>query len=189
MAEELQSLLEKINREGVEKAEAEAARITGEAEARAKRIVADAEAAAAKAKADAEAAAAAYEAGARERLAQAARDLVNETKAAIGRLLEKTLGENVEKALGDEATAVALAAQAMREVAGGAEISAPEKLAAALKAQLASRPETKVTIENAPRAGFTILTDGGRIENTFTPEAIAGELARRLRPDLAALLK
>ena len=189
MAEELQSLLEKINRDGVLKAEAEAKRITDEAEARAKSIVAGAEAAAAKAKADAQAAAASYEAGAKERLAQAARDLVNETKAAVGKILEKILSEDVEKALGDEATAVSLAAQAIKDVAGGAEISAPEKLAAALKAQFASRPETKVSFENAPRAGFTVKTDGGRVEYDFSSEAIAAELARRLRPDLAALLK
>ena len=42
--EDLQSLLEKINREGVEKAEAEAKRIVADAEARAAKIVKDAEA-------------------------------------------------------------------------------------------------------------------------------------------------
>ena len=42
--EELQSLLEKINRDGVEKAEAEAAKIIAEAKARAGAIVQEAEA-------------------------------------------------------------------------------------------------------------------------------------------------
>ena len=45
--EDLQGLLEKINRDGVEKANAEAARIVGDAEAKAAAIVKEAEAAAA----------------------------------------------------------------------------------------------------------------------------------------------
>lgn len=189
MAEDLQGLLEKINRDGIEKAEAEASRIVLEAEKQAAGIVAAAEAEAAKTREEAEKAAAAYETGAKERVAQAARDIVNETGAAVGKLLEKILAEDVEKALGDESTAVALVAQAVKEIAGEAEISAGERIAAALKAQLASRSEIKVSIANAPKAGFTITTDGGRVEHSFTTEAIAGELARRLRPDLAALLK
>ena len=56
--EDLQSLLEKINRDGVEKADAEAKRIVDAAKARADAIVKEAREAAAKEKADAEKAAA-----------------------------------------------------------------------------------------------------------------------------------
>ena len=49
--EDLQSILEKINREGVEKAEAEAARIVSAAKEKAAAIVREANEAAAKAKA------------------------------------------------------------------------------------------------------------------------------------------
>ena len=52
--EDLQSLLEKINRDGVEKAEAEAKKIVAAAQAKADEIVKDAQAAAAKAKAEAQ---------------------------------------------------------------------------------------------------------------------------------------
>jgi hypothetical protein len=38
-------------------------------------------------------------------------------------------------------------------------------------------------------SGFSIKTEGGRVESSFTAEDIAGEIARRLRPDLAKLLK
>ncbi|MBQ3288801.1 MAG: hypothetical protein IJH50_05260 [Kiritimatiellae bacterium] len=51
--EELQSILEKINREGVEKAEAEAKRIVDAAKAEADAVLRDARDAAAKEKADA----------------------------------------------------------------------------------------------------------------------------------------
>ena len=54
MSEDLQSLLEKINREGVEKARAEADKIIADAKAKAADIVKTANAEAAKAKADAE---------------------------------------------------------------------------------------------------------------------------------------
>ena len=56
--EDLQSLLEKINRDGVEKADAEAKRIVDAAKARADAIVKEAREAAAKEKAAAEKAAA-----------------------------------------------------------------------------------------------------------------------------------
>ena len=54
MSEDLQSLLEKINRDGVEKAQAESDRIIAEAKAKAAAIVKEANEAAAAAKADAE---------------------------------------------------------------------------------------------------------------------------------------
>ena len=57
MSEDLQSLLEKINREGVEKARAEADKIIADAKAKAADIVKTAQAEAAKSKADAEKAA------------------------------------------------------------------------------------------------------------------------------------
>ena len=36
---------------------------------------------------------------------------------------------------------------------------------------------------------FLVKTDGGRVEHAFTGDVIAEELAKRLRPDLAKLLK
>ena len=66
MSEDLQSLLEKINREGVEKARAEADKIIADAKAKAADIVKTANAEATKAKADAEKAAADYAARAAE---------------------------------------------------------------------------------------------------------------------------
>ena len=73
MSEDLQSLLEKINREGVEKARAEADKIISDAKAKAADIVKTAQAEAAKSKADAEKAAADYAARAAETVRQAER--------------------------------------------------------------------------------------------------------------------
>lgn len=187
--EDLQSLLEKINRDGVEKAEAEAKKIVDAAQAKADALVKKALDEAARAKADAEKAAQASSERAAETIRQAARDVVLGVRGSLTALLEKLLVQNVDKALADEKTAVGLAAAAIGEMAGPGEITCGAKLAAALKAQLAGKGSFAVTADAAAGNGFTVKLDGGRIEHTFTTEAIADELAKRLRPDLAALLK
>lgn len=190
MSENLQSLLEKINREGVEKAQSEAARIIADAKAQAAAIVKDANAAAAKAKAEAETAAADYAARAAQTIQQAARDTVLEVQGAVTRLLERVLAQDVDKALADEKTVSALVADAVKAVAGEAEVSlASDRLVAALKAQLAARGTIQVTLDEALGTGFSVKLDGGRVEHAFTGDVIAAELARRLRPDLAKLVK
>ena len=59
----------------------------------------------------------------------------------------------------------------------------------ALKAQFAAEKDITVITDEAMGTGFSVKTDGGRIEHAFTGEVITRELAKRLRPDLAALLK
>ena len=189
MSEDLQSLLEKINRDGVEKAQAQAEAIIAEAKAKAAAIVKEAGENAAKAKVEAEDAARNYAERAKETIKQAARDTVIEVKAAITARVERLLARDVAQALGDEATAGGLVAEAVKGMAGDIEISAPANLAQMLRAQLAGKGGFTVTIDETRAAGFTVKLDGGRIEHSFTGEAIAGELARRLRPDLSALLR
>ena len=184
--EDLQSLLEKINREGVEKADAEAKKIIDEAKAKADKIDKDALAEAAKAKADAEANARTYAERAAETIRQSARDITIGVKDAVTALLEKLLARDIDTALG--ASAAQIVTDAIKDLTGPGEIRCGAKLAAALKAQLAANGNFKVVTDDAPGAGFTVKLDGGRVEHDFTAETIAAELARRLRPDLANLL-
>ena len=111
--EDLQSILEKINREGVEKADAEAARIVAEAKEKAAAIVREANEAAAKAKADAEKEAKASAERGEATLRQSARDIVISVEGAVTDLLTNILARNVDAALSDAATATAVAASAM----------------------------------------------------------------------------
>jgi V/A-type H+-transporting ATPase subunit E len=188
MAEELQSLIEKINRDGVEKANAEAARIVAEANAKAAATLKEAEE---KAKATEDGAKLKAEEDvkrAEKAIAQAARDAALKVKDAIASLLESLLRKDVESALADPATAAALAGDAVKELVGGGEVSAGPKLAEALKAQLAAMQEFKVTLDDTLGSGFTVKLDGGRVEHDFTGATVAAELAKRLRPDLAKLL-
>ena len=191
MAEELQQLLEKIQRDGVDKANAEAAAIIAkaktEADALVKKAQEDAAAAEAKGKADAEA----YAARARETISQAARDTVLKVKEDVTKLLTQLLAQDVSAALATEA--VPLAAAAVKELVtgSGAEVAASAKLVDALRAQLAAQAQNgvKVVADEMTGAGFTVKLDNGRVEHDFTDAAISEALAQRLRPDLAALLK
>jgi V/A-type H+-transporting ATPase subunit E len=189
MSEDLQSLLEKINRDGVEKANAQAESIIASARTKAAEIVKSANEEAAKAKADAEKAAADYAERAKVTLAQAARDTVLKIEGSVTALLEKLLAKDVDAALADGKTACSLAAEAVRGLVGPAEVAAPAKLLPALKAQLAAQKNVTVVLDETLESGFTVKADAGRVEHSFTPDMIAAELAKRLRPDLAALLK
>jgi len=187
--EDLQSLLEKINREGVEKAEAEAGRIIAEAKAKADLIVKKAREEAEKAKSDADKAASDYAARAAETIRQAARDTVISVRDAVTRMLERLLAESVNAALANPQTVAGLAAGAIEDMTRSTEVLANSKLVAALKAAFAARKNIKVVTDESVESGFTVKVDGGRVEHAFTGEVIAAELAKRLRPDLAALLK
>ena len=191
MAEELQQLLEKIQRDGVDKANAEAAAIIAkaktEADALVKKAQEDAAAAEAKGKADAEA----YAARARETISQAARDTVLKVKEDVTKLLTQLLAQDVSAALATEA--VPLAAAAVKELVtgSGAEVATSAKLVDALRAQLAAQAQNgvKVVADEMTGAGFTVKLDNGRVEHDFTDAAISEALAQRLRADLAKLLK
>ena len=192
MAEELQQLLEKIQRDGVDKANAEAAAIIAkaktEADALVKKAQEDAAAAEAKGKADAEA----YAARARETISQAARDTVLKVKEDVTKLLTQLLAQDVTAALANEA--VPLAAAAVKELVTGsaaAEVAVSKKLVDAIRAQLAAQAQggVKVVSDETTGAGFTVKLENGRVEHDFTDAAIAEALAQHLRPDLAELLK
>ena len=188
MSEDLQSLLERINREGVAKAEAEAAKILTDAKAKAAEIVKAANEESAKAKADAERASADYAERAAETVRQAERDTVLKIRAAVTSLLEKLLTETVNRTLSDGKNVAALVTEAVRGLVGTAEVAVNPQLAAALKAELAAQREITVVTDEAMNTGFSVRLEGGRVEHAFTAEVIAAELAKRLRPDLAKLL-
>ena len=186
--EDLQGLLEKINRDGVEKAEAEARKIVEEARAKADAIVKDALVRADQSKADAEKSSAAYAERAAETIRQAARDIMIGIKDSITALLENLLAKGIDRALGDEKTAVSIVADAIKDLTGPGEIRCGEKLAKVLNSQLSTLNSFTVVTDGSLGAGFTVKLDGGRVEHDFTAGTISAELAKRLRPDLAKLV-
>ena len=187
--EDLQGLLEKINRDGVEKADTEAKKIIDGAHAKADALIKDALAQAAQSKADAEKTSAAYAERAAETIRQAARDVVIGVKDSVTALLEGLLAKDIDSALGNETTATQIVTDAIRDLTGPGEIRCGAKLAAALKSQVSGLKSFTLTTNDTLGAGFTVKLDGGRVEHDFTAETISSELAKRLRPDLAKLLQ
>ena len=191
MAEELQNLLEKIKRDGVEKANAEAAAIVAKAKSDAAAIVKTAQDEAAAAKTAAAEDADVSAARAEETIRQAARDTILKIEQAVSSLLTNVLATNVDAALADPAVAVPIAASAIQALVAGdasAEVAANAKLAEALRAQLAARANITVVTDEDAQAGFSVRLDNGRIEHDFTGPTVAAALAARLRPDLAKLV-
>ena len=189
MSEELQSLIEKINRDGVEKANAEAERIVAEAREQAAMIVKTAKDEAAKSAKAAKDESELSAERAKETLRQAARDAIISVEGAVTRLLEKILAANVDDALSNPATAADIAGDAVKTLIGTGEITAGPKIAAALKAELASKQNFTVVMDETLGSGFKVKMEGGRVEHDFTGATVAAELAKRLRPDLAALMQ
>ena len=190
MAEELQQLLEKIQHEGVDKANAEAKAILDKANAEAKAIVEKAKEEAAATTAKAEADAQAFAERANKTIGQAARDTVMEVKNGVNKFFEGLLAQDVKTALADNAAA--LAAEAIKALAAGtdAQVAANTQLAEALRAQFAAGAANGVQVvtDESVGTGFSVRLDGGRVEHDFSEKAIAAALAKRLRPDLAKIV-
>ena len=188
MSEDLQSILEKINRDGIEKARAEAERILADARKEAEDLKKAAAEACERKVAESTQQAEDLVTRGRETLRQAARDVVLSVEAALGRLFDHLLVENVDAALANEQTVLSLVTQAIADLSGDVQIKASTKLAAALQASLAAKKSITVVTDERAGSGFSVLVDNGRVEHAFTRDVIAAELAKRLRPDLAALL-
>lgn len=188
MSEDLQSLLEKINRDGIEKARAEAEAIISKAKAEATAIVENAKKEAASSLAAARDEAKTFAERAGETISQAGRDTLISVENAVTAMLEKLLLASADKALLDGATASEVLRSAIAGFATGGEISSAPAVAAALAAEAAKSGGFTVSPDENLRSGFTVKTDGGRVEHSFTGETLAAELSRRLRPELAKLV-
>lgn len=199
MTQELQHLLTHIRTEGVDKAKAEADAIRAEAKAEADAILAKAKTEAASLRQEAERDAAAFERRGQESLRQAARDVRLQVEQDLAKTIETLLRQAVDSATADSdslrqwisaAVSAYTSGQDDIEVVLGGDAA---KLAEALTAQLrdqASRPEgVRVSPSPAFPNGFLLRLEGGRIEQSFTADAITAALSRLLRPRLADLFK
>ena len=193
MSEDLQSLLDKINRDGVEKAKAEAQSILAQAKEEAAKIVREAKEEAEKAKEQAAKSAEESVRRSNETIGQAARDTIKVVEGAVTNLLTGILANNVDKALGDEKTLAAIVQGAVKEfsTSGDLTVATSAGLVSALKAALASSAAkgVEVVLDPAIGSGFSVRLDGGRVEHSFTGAAVGEALARRLRSDLAKMVR
>lgn len=195
---QLQELLDRIKRDGVDAARVEVERLLAEGEAQKKAIVQAAEREAAgiveAAKADAKRSAASGKAA----LAQASRDLLLAFRDRLQDMLQKLVRADTASGYGAEVLAQAIPAVLKALAAGGAEDLAV-LLPAAMLAKLESRftsllaAELKKGLEIKPfddvAAGFRISEKGGAAYYDFSGEAVAALLSRYLNARLAETLQ
>lgn len=194
MTQDLQQLLEKIQRDGVDKAQREAELLLEAARAKAQSILDAAKTEADKATAFARQEADAFVRRAEDTIRQSARDTLLNVEKSVTDLFSKLLLAEVNAALSSTELVAGLAVESVRAYLGGAgtaEVSAAAKLADVLRAKLAAEAVTgvSVVIDEAAGTGFRIRLANGRIEHTFTGAAVADALAKQLRPRLASLMK
>jgi V/A-type H+/Na+-transporting ATPase subunit E len=194
MTQDLQQLLEKINTEGVEKANIEAAKIIDQATLQAKALVDAATREATKKVATAKQESDAFERRAEETIRQAARDTLLNVEKALTDMLCALLLKEVKTTMNTPALVSQLASEAVRAYItgkGGVDVATSAALADALRATLATEAANGVTVvtDTLIGSGFKVRLANGRIEHDFSGGAVADALAKNLRPKLAALLK
>ena len=197
MAEELQSLLEKIQNDGIQKAEAERDEILNRARSEAAGIIRAAEEEAARLKQAAEADAASMTARAESSIRQAARDIALKLKAELEERLTKAIAASAKSAMTPEFMA-ALIADMAKDFAKNpdAEITIltserdAEALSAMIKDTLGKsfREAPQVFADAAVKGGMQIDFNGEDVFFDFSTEAITELISRYTGEKLAQIL-
>lgn len=199
MAEELQHLIERIRKEGVEKAEQEGAEILSKAKEKAASIVREAEAKAKAMLEKAEKDAQAFTERSRRTLEQAARDLLISVGQGVENILKDIVAEAVDEALSIDVLkqmlvkmAEAYAAHAGRETRIDLLISARDKeelirfFAEKYRQRLLQGVE--IHVDNELFKGFRVSFVQDHVYHDFSKQAIAEALTQFLRPQLSEIV-
>ncbi|MDR0452614.1 MAG: V-type ATP synthase subunit E [Treponema sp.] len=194
---QLQELIEKIKKDGIEAATEEALRLKTQAEDEAARILDDARKEAgdivAKAKADAER----FEKAGIASVGQASRNLVLAFKTEIQAVLDKLVAQELASAYSDDALKAALP-DIIKGWAKGADslsLILPEaslkKLEAFFQGKLSSELKNGLELKSDRNlgAGFLISNKDGSAYYDFSAESVAELLSAYLNPRLAEILQ
>lgn len=197
MEEQLQSLLDRIRHEGVERAEAEAEGIVGEAQQRARQIVAEARVEADELRRQAEADAAASRERGEKALDQAGRDFLLTLQKRIEAILRETLRDTVAAALTPDVVAdmlvrlaEAYAAHDMNESRVDVLLAPDDReaVAALVMQKYRDLVNQGLTLRADERLakGFKVSFVDDRLYHDFSLAALAEALAPVLKPSLGA---
>lgn len=199
MAVELQHLIDRLHREGIEKADQEAEQILARAREKAAALVREAEANATARLEQAERDAQQYLDRSNRTLEQAARDLLISVGQAVEGIVQDLVGEATEAALDHDTLKAMMTkiAQAYTERNGTERrieflISESDRQAILdfFVEQYRQHLVSGVTLkpDREVMKGFRVVLDGGRVYHDFTKPAIAEALANFLRPHLAEIV-
>lgn len=199
MAEELQSLIERIQQDGVAKAQAEADAIVAAAKQRAAQLLKEAEEQAAAKLKQAEQDAALFMDRSRKTLEQAARDLLITVGQGVENIFRDVVAESVNEALRIEVLEnmlIKMAEAYVTNEGGSAQINllvSPQDQQELVKF-FATRYRQKMGggaqlhVDNNIFKGFKIAFVEDHLYHDFTAPAIAEALMNLLRPDLAKIV-
>jgi V/A-type H+/Na+-transporting ATPase subunit E len=200
MAEQLQELLERIQAEGVNKADAAAREILDKAHATAAGIVKEAEASGQKIRDQGEADATAFVERAKAALAQAARDVVISVEQSVQSALRNVLRHEVDKALTSD-TLISLLKSVVESYVRktGSEtrlevLLSPEDQAALsdyLLGEFVQQMRSGIELrgDGGIPSGFRVSETGGNVTHDFSRDAIVEAMCAFLRPQVAQLLR
>jgi len=193
---QLQELIDKIKREGIEAASADAARVKKDAQAEAEAIVAAARKEAAELTSRGQEDAARFEKAAVAALEQASRNLVLAFKAEIQALLDRIVARETAAAFDEDTLKAALPDILKRWAAdGGVDVILPEaelaKLGAFFDKKLAAELKAGVELKSDRNlaSGFRVAGKDGSAYYDFSAESAAELLSAYLNPRLAEILK
>lgn len=198
MAEELQHLIDRIQKEAVDEGQKKADKLVSQARDKAAKIVEDAEneaqAKLEKADKDSEV----YEERSKKALEQAARDLLITVGQGVENILKDLVGESLDEALDIEV----LQEMLVKIAAANAESPNKDQIEFLVSKEdqdqlvkfFADRYRKKMVkgieihTENEILKGFKVSLEAGRVYQDFTKEAIAEALTNFLRPHLAEIV-
>ncbi len=195
---QLQELIDKIKKDGVASAEAEAAKIVQDSEKKAEAIISEAQEKAAEIIKNAKAETARMEKASEEAITQAGRNMLLSFKDALIGELDGLIQAETEKAESDVlAKLVPETVKAWAKNSEASELSVllSEKdlkaleasLTAELKSEIAKGLEIKA--DKSMSAGFRIGVNNGAAFYDYSAESLAEMFAAYLNPKVAALVK
>ncbi|MEE1068309.1 MAG: ATPase [Fibrobacteraceae bacterium] len=193
MAEDLQYLIDRIQKEAVEKAEAQSASIIAAAKAKAEEIIknANAEAVAALEKADKDAAV--YAERSVRSLEQAARDVLISVGKRFETMVSEILALQVEKTLSEDVLKSMLLSL-VKDYSSDVSVVFSETDKAKLQSfvmgefQKALNAGVNIESDKSIKYGFRIKLDGGKVSHEFTAQTISAAMAALVRPQIAEII-
>lgn len=200
MAEELQHLIDRIQQDGVAKADAEAGRIVAAAKEQAAAIIADAEAKARSRVVDAERDAGFFVERGRKSLEQAARDVVLSVHQAVSDTLRRIVEADVGKALTPDVIKQMMIKLVEAYCANKGDCSEIDLLVNPADQKMivnfflqeyreALEKGVEIHADASVVAGFRASIEGAQVHHEFTRKEITEALCRLLRPRLADIVK
>lgn len=193
MAEDLQNLLERIQKEALDKADAQSSAIIAKAKDEAARIVENAKTEAAHVLEKADKDSAAYAERSERAIQQAARDVL----ISVGRRIEKMIGGilslEVEKGLSENTIRemlLALSKNYSTDLTLVFSEADKAKLASFAVGEFAKALGKGVSVESDAgiKFGFRVKVENGKVSHEFTDVEIANALSSVIRPELAKIV-